>query len=108
MLLKRALVVFFFFFSSSFAFVLSRILCDSFKLTHSLCLNETDVARACARTGEEDIQRVLSAGECPICQKAVLERHVEQTPLVLDEETVQVCVFVVSLLHTIKNKYRLH
>jgi len=32
---------FFSFFSSAFAFVLSRILCDSFKLTHSLCLNES-------------------------------------------------------------------
>ena len=39
---------FFFFFSSSFAFVLSRILCDSLKLTHSLFLNESDDARACA------------------------------------------------------------
>ena len=42
---------------------------------------------------------MLSSGECPICQKAVLERHVKQTPLVLEEEKVQVQnVFVFLLL----------
>ena len=68
-------------------------------LTHILLLNRDAFYSRKQTTGEEDIQRVLSSGECPICQKAVLERHVKQTPLVLEEEKVQVQnVFVFLLL----------
>ena len=68
-------------------------------LTHILLLNRDAFYSHKQTTSEEDIQRVLSSGECPICQKAVLERHVKQTPLVLEEEKVQVQnVFVFLLL----------
>ena len=71
----------------------------SLLLTHILLLNRDAFYSRKQTTGEEDIQRVLSSGECPICQKAVLERHVKQTPLVLEEEKVQVQnVFVFLLL----------
>ena len=80
---------------SSFCRSLSLLLL----LTHILLLNRDAFYSRKQTTGEEDIQRVLSSGECPICQKAVLERHVKQTPLVLEEEKVQVQnVFVFLLL----------
>ena len=86
-----------------FLFLVSRFVVLSLSLllllTHILLLNRDAFYSRKQTTGEEDIQRVLSSGECPICQKAVLERHVKQTPLVLEEEKVQVQnVFVFLLL----------
>jgi hypothetical protein len=79
--------------------VLSSVVLSLLLLTHILLLNLRAFYSRKQTTGEEDIQRVLSSGECPICQKAVLERHVKQTPLVLEEEKVQVQnVFVFLLL----------
>ena len=81
--------------------VLSSVVLSLLLLTHILLLNLRAFYSRKQTTGEEDIQRVLSSGECPICQKAVLERHVKQTPLVLEEEKVQVqnvFVFLLSLL----------
>jgi hypothetical protein len=84
---------------SSFCRSLSLSLLLLLLLTHILLLNRDAFYSRKQTTGEEDIQRVLSSGECPICQKAVLERHVKQTPLVLEEEKVQVQnVFVFLLL----------
>jgi len=92
--LRRSLK-FFCFSSLVLSFSLSLLLL----LTHILLLNRDAFYSRKQTTGEEDIQRVLSSGECPICQKAVLERHVKQTPLVLEEEKVQVQnVFVFLLL----------
>ena len=64
-------------------------------LTHILLLNRDAFYSRKQTTGEEDIQRVLSSGECPICQKAVLERHVKQTPLVLERRKFRykTCLF---------------
>jgi hypothetical protein len=95
--LRRSLK--FFCFSSLVLSSFCRSLSLLLLLTHILLLNRDAFYSRKQTTGEEDIQRVLSSGECPICQKAVLERHVKQTPLVLEEEKVQVQnVFVFLLL----------
>ena len=98
-LLFTTLAKVFLFLVSRFVVVLSFSLSLLLLLTHILLLNRDAFYSRKQTTGEEDIQRVLSSGECPICQKAVLERHVKQTPLVLEEEKVQVQnVFVFLLL----------
>ena len=95
--LRRSLK--FFCFSSLVLSSFCRSLSLLLLLTHILLLNRDAFYSRKQTTGEEDIQRVLSSGECPICQKTVLERYVKQTPLVLEEEKVQVQnVFVFLLL----------